>query len=1034
MSNIRKSFSFRDGIQVDSDDLVVRGNLVGIGTTIPTQRLDVRGDVKIVGLVTTNNVFVTGIGTFSKVAIGTSISITGGLVTATAFYGDGATLSNLPTSQWVDVDVGLGFTSIYAAGNVGIATLDPRNTFQIGSDPNEENRQGVGFNSTGDMILSGVVTAGYYYGDARHLTGITAENIEFGTISNSKLPILAENRFPTNLTLAGILTAQGGFIGTVTGRVVGDLVGIASFAYGLTNVPDIQVGVISATKIRTDTIEVLATPNAGVSTVAFKFQVGVGGTGFTATDGGRIGVGTGDPQADIQVLKTTKDEVTTVEILNVPGESRIAIGNSVGIGNSIGIIRYGNTPGAFDFVNKSTGGLNFYTHSGNAGFNTAGFTWIYGQSNATLATLSWDGNFGIGKTNPSQKLDVNGNAFISQNLNVLGNAVVIGSLTYGSGANQVTLGGGGDPILGGVNVNAVSGISTFSEVHINGSSVLGIGTNNPLDGIGLDARPATALFAAVGIATTSVSEALSVRGNGSISGNLGIATDSLFPGYTTPDGLNVSTDGLQIHKNIIVFDGDVLLLGRGTSPGGGIGLGTGAPFAALDMRAAKYNNVRSVFYPPILRTETEKWALRQGTTLGTGAFIHDLNAFSPEFYTEDFGWQPAGFVGYDNVIVGNRNNTWQNYTRTAQNLDPIGAGATGNTLVGSTVGTALTAGSKYNTMIGDRSGFALTGNYNTCIGFKVGGDPNPGNTPKSYKHVVLLGCGDGSGRTQSDTEDPAPPGGWSEGYHPETGAFVPPIQGSRVLGIGVNDFGTNKYWITGNSNMNVGIGVSNASSKLSVGGSLFVSSGIATFASGSHSSNIKIGITGSNEIDTSSGNLTIDSAGGTVTIDDNLSVSGNYTSTNGNITLTNGNLTLTNGALSVGGNLTSTAGALSVNGNITSIAGTTLTLGDLETKITSSSYTAATTNFTFDTWSATTYSLARYTLHIVQGTDQQIEEFLVGTDGSTAQISLIAQQIFGTKISVQVVDVSAGNVRVRFDPEPLQTGTTTYKFVRQLLV
>ena len=41
--------------------------------------------------------------------------------------------------------------------------------------------------------------------------------------------------------------------------------------------------------------------------------------------------------------------------------------------------------------------------------------------------------------------------------------------------------------------------------------------------------------------------------------------------------------------------------------------------------------------------------------------------------------------------------------------------------------------------------------------------------------------------------------------------------------------------------------------------------------------NIQLGITGNNEIDTSSGNLTIDSAGGTVTIDDNLNISGTTT-------------------------------------------------------------------------------------------------------------------------------------------------------------
>ena len=42
---------------------------------------------------------------------------------------------------------------------------------------------------------------------------------------------------------------------------------------------------------------------------------------------------------------------------------------------------------------------------------------------------------------------------------------------------------------------------------------------------------------------------------------------------------------------------------------------------------------------------------------------------------------------------------------------------------------------------------------------------------------------------------------------------------------------------------------------------------------------VRIGITGTNEIDTTSGNLTIDSAGGLVTIDDNLSVTGNATIT-----------------------------------------------------------------------------------------------------------------------------------------------------------
>tara|TARA_R110001592_G_scaffold15722_1_gene68028 strand:+ start:14922 stop:18779 length:3858 start_codon:yes stop_codon:yes gene_type:complete len=55
---------------------------------------------------------------------------------------------------------------------------------------------------------------------------------------------------------------------------------------------------------------------------------------------------------------------------------------------------------------------------------------------------------------------------------------------------------------------------------------------------------------------------------------------------------------------------------------------------------------------------------------------------------------------------------------------------------------------------------------------------------------------------------------------------------------------------------------------------------------GLNAGNINVGITGDNEIDTDSGNLTIDSAGGTVTIDDNTIITGDLTVT-GTRTFTN---------------------------------------------------------------------------------------------------------------------------------------------------
>ena len=92
MANIRKQFNFRNGVQVDDDNLIVTSTgLVGIGTTIPTEILDVRGNAKVVGLATVDQLFTPSLTatsanitnlTLSDSIIGSGVSISSGIITA----------------------------------------------------------------------------------------------------------------------------------------------------------------------------------------------------------------------------------------------------------------------------------------------------------------------------------------------------------------------------------------------------------------------------------------------------------------------------------------------------------------------------------------------------------------------------------------------------------------------------------------------------------------------------------------------------------------------------------------------------------------------------------------------------------------------------------------------------------------------------------------------------------------------------------------------------------------------------------------
>ncbi len=443
MANYNKAFNFRGGFQVDTDVLVVRGQNVGIGSSIPNERLVVDGIIQAnglnitstedvvlekatAGILTVTEILDVGIETGSALPYpdGTpQVRLTTGIITAAnpaigvvTYYGDGGRLLNLPTSQWLDIDVGLGFTSIYAQGYVGVNTTDPRYVFQVGGVPFapkagfNTSQTGVGI-ETGSIFVSDnisvgktVSTLGEFIGVGSLITDLNGSALKYGTIGSDRFEnINALGTINAGIISAGIITVREQlsapvFIGST---IIGDTFsGIAQTA----------VGVVTTAQLVFDTAEAneYNARNRFISTEGV-LQIG---------NYQRENVSAGSSIGDVDVYKFS--ESAYIYSLAKDGVSKVFVGRERE-GSSrreFGGLRYGGSlvdgtsdVNDLDVVNYDVGNLNFYLHSGSGGINdTEGsFRWIYGQSDSVLAELDKNGGFVLsGNALGEATLDVTG--------------------------------------------------------------------------------------------------------------------------------------------------------------------------------------------------------------------------------------------------------------------------------------------------------------------------------------------------------------------------------------------------------------------------------------------------------------------------------------------------------------------------------------------------------------------------------------------------------------------------------------------------
>ena len=487
---------------------------VGIGTTSPSYKLDVSGDIRSTTInLNTQGVNVSGYGFLSQTLSGqmtflghnvrasstvnnTALVVNGGWISSLIkqYYNEGITFHTSTTEYAAGATYPLADTErmrITSAGNVGIGTTSTFGRLQIsGTVVNPD--------------LSSATATGVSLVISNSDTGYGTMFATYGSGNGA----LQQRRTNTNTYYDFLLQPHGGNVGIGTSSPVVKLqvdgtITSTGVLTAYTSVPSINIG------HNGDSAFIAATSGSGANT-PISFSVGNNNEKMRITAAGDVGIGTTSPSAKLHVSSTGETTLTVDSTSS--GTARI---NLTGAGGGAGAIT------------STTNGLYLYASGANAiTLNTNG---------SERLRVSSDGKVGIAVTSLTASLSIGSSSYDSNPLTGIEYAQVTGGgrldlkvQTWGTGSNYGLTTGLSVVTPGFDTADVRVGIGTTSpsqKLHVVGNTTItGVTYTDVVQtysGASIDFRHQDASVvmrvdtanARVGIGTTSPAHKLDVSGS-----------------------------------------------------------------------------------------------------------------------------------------------------------------------------------------------------------------------------------------------------------------------------------------------------------------------------------------------------------------------------------------------------------------------------------------------------------------------------------------------------------------------------------------